>query len=399
MDLSPTFIHTTKTTILIYIYYYNKTKMKLIILKKNLKDGLRSIEKICAENQSLPILKNFLIESFDNKIKLAATNLELAITTFISGKIIENGSITIPLNIFNSIINNLQVEKINLELKKDKLIIKTDNYQAEIQGIKKEEFPIIPKIENNKQYIQIKNSLLKEALVSVINSVTTDNRPELSGILFDHQTTLLKLAATDTFRLSEKTINNNQFESTFSNNFKIIIPLKTIQEVIKEIQINDEQKTEIFIDSNQILFKTENTEIISRLINGEFPDYQQIIPKNIEVEMILSAEEFINAVKLNSVFSDRFNEIKIIINKDAKNIEVFSASQSVGENKYLVPAKIHKMAESQMEISFNWRFLLDGLKNVKSENVFLGLNDSNKPAIIKSSQDESWFYILMPIKN
>ena len=373
--------------------------MKLIILKKNLKDGLRSIEKICAENQSLPILKNFLIESFDNKIKLAATNLELAITTFISGKIIEDGSITIPLNIFNSIINNLQVEKINLELKKDKLIIKTDNYQAEIQGIKKEEFPIIPKIENNKQYIQIKNSLLREALVSVVNSVTTDNRPELSGILFNHQTTLLKLAATDTFRLSEKTINNNQFEASFNKNFKIIIPLKTIQEVIKEIQINDEQKTEIYIDSNQILFKTENTEIISRLINGEFPDYQQIIPKNIEAEMILSAEELINAVKLNSVFSDRFNEIKIIINKDAKNIEIFSANQSVGENKYLIPAKIQKMAESQMEISFNWRFLLDGLKNVKSENVFLGLSDSNKPAIIKSSQDESWFYILMPIKN
>ena len=387
--------------------------MKLIILKKNLKDGLRSIEKIYAENQSLPILKNFLIESFDNKIKLAATNLELAVTTFISGKIIENGSITIPLNIFNSIINNLQVEKINLELKKDKLIIKTDNYQAEIQGIKKEEFPIIPKIENNKQYIQIKNSLLKDALVSVVNSATADNRPELSGILFDYQTTLLKLAATDTFRLSEKTINNNQFESSFSKNFKIIIPLKTIQEVIKEIQLNDEQKTEIYIDSNQILFKTENTEIISRLINGEFPDYQQIIPKSIEAEMILSAEELINAVKLNSVFSDRFNEIKIIINKDAKNIEVFSASQSVGENKYLVPAKIQKMpdfaapkadfvlpkAESQMEISFNWRFLLDGLKNVKSENVFLGLSDSNKPAIIKSSQDESWFYILMPIKN
>ncbi|MCL5004857.1 MAG: DNA polymerase III subunit beta [Patescibacteria group bacterium] len=373
--------------------------MKLIILKKNLKDGLRSIERICAENPSLPILKNFLIETIDNKIKLAATNLELGITTFISGKIIENGSVTIPLNIFNSIINNLQVEKINLELKKDKLIIKTDNYQAEIQGIKKEEFPIIPQIGNIKQFIKIKNSLLKNALISAVNSATADNRPELSGILFDFQITILKLAATDTFRLSEKTIANNHFESNFDGNFKVIIPLKTIQEVIKEIQSNESQETKIYIDQNQVLFKTENTEIISRLINGEFPDYQQIIPKNIANEIILNAEELINAVKLSSVFSDKFNEIKIIINKDAKNVEIFSASQSVGENKYLVPAKIQKMAENQMEISFNWRFLLDGLKNIKSENIFLGLNDLSKPALIKSPQDESWIYILMPIKS
>lgn len=373
--------------------------MELTILKNNLKDGLRTIEKICADNQSLPILKNFLIETFDSKIKLAATNLELGITTFISGKIIENGGITLPLNIFNSIINNLQVDKINLELKKDKLIIKADNYRAEIQGIKKDEFPIIPKIENNKQKIIIKNSILKDALLSVINSTSNDNRPELNGILLDYQMTLLKLASTDTFRLSEKTINNTQFESDFNKIFKIIIPLKTIQEVIREIQLNEEQKTEIYIDPNQIMFKTENTEIISRLINGEFPDYQQIIPQTLETELILSVEELINAVKTSSIFSDKFNEIKIIINKDIKNIEVISANQGIGENKYLVPAKIQKIKEPQAEIAFNWRFLLDGLKNIKSENLFLGLNGSNKPALIKLSQDNSWFYILMPIKN
>lgn len=372
--------------------------MKLIILKNNFKNGLKSIEKICAENQSLPILKNFLIESFNNKIKLTATNLEIAITTFISGKIIEDGSITIPLNIINSIINNIQAEKINLELKKDKLSIKTDNYMAEIQGIKKEEFPIIPKIENNKQFIKIKNSLLKEALTSMVSSATNNNRPELNGILFDYQITLLKLATTDTFRLSEKIINNNQFESNLDKSFKIIIPLKTIQEIIKEIQLNEEQYIEIYIDNNQVLFKTENTEIISRIINGEFPDYQQIIPKTTETEIILNTEELINAVKLNSAFSDQSNEIKIIINKDVKNMEVFSTSQNIGENKYLIPIKIQKMEENQIKISFNWRFLLDGLKNIKSESVFLGVNDSNKPAIIRPLQDNSWLYVLMPIK-
>lgn len=374
--------------------------MKFIILKNNLKEGLKVIEKITADNLNLPILKNFLIESFDNKIKLSATNLELAVTTFISGKIIENGGITVPLGIFSSIVNNLQSERINLELKNNKLLIKTDNYSAEIQGIKKEEFPIIPKITNNQFYLEINNSILKNALISVIDSVGVNTRPEFNGILFDYQSTLLKLAATDSFRLSEKIIFNTQFESNFDKNFKIIIPTKTIFECIKEIQNNENGKTIIHIDSNQILFKTENTEIISRLISGEFPQYQQIIPQKTEIEILLNKNELINALKLSGVFTDRLNEIKFNFQKDFKNIEIFSQNQNLGENKYLMPAKIKNESKDVIsETIFNWRFFLDGVKNIKSENVFIGLNNSNKPALIKSPEDISWFYILMPIKS
>lgn len=374
--------------------------MKFIILKNNLKDGLKVIEKITGENLNLPILKNFLIESFDNKIKLSATNLELAVTTFISGKIIENGGITVPLGIFSAIINNLQSERINLELKNNKLLIKTDNYSAEIQGIKKEEFPIIPKITDNQFYLEINNSILKNALISVVDSTGVNTRPEFNGILFDYQSTLLKLAATDSFRLSEKTIFNTQFESNFNKSFKIIIPAKTIFECIKEIQNDENGKTIIYVDSNQILFKTENTEIISRLISGEFPQYQQIIPQKTETEILLNKNELINALKLSGVFADRLNEIKFNFQKDFKNIEIFSQNQNLGENKYLMPAKIKTESKDAIfETVFNWRFFLDGIKNIKSENVFIGLNNSNKPALIKSPEDISWFYVLMPIKS
>lgn len=373
--------------------------MKLIILKNNLKDGLRKIEKVISENSNLPILKNFLIECFDNKIKLSATNLEIAVTTFITGKIIENGATTIPLNIFNFIINNIQNEKINLELKNEKLLIKTDNYQAEVNCIKKEEFPIIPKIKNNNHYFKISNILFQESLSLIINSVNNKNsKQELNGVLFDFQVNLLKLTTTDTFRLSEKTINNNQFKSNITNNFKIIIPLTTIYEILKEIQLNKENETLIYFDENQILFKINNTEIISRLINGEFPDYQQIIPKNIEIEIILNAEQLINAVKLNSIFTNKFNEIKFLIKEDCKNIEISSSNQNIGENKYIIPIKNKINLKNQFEIIFNWQFILDGLKNVKSENISLGLNTNNKPAIIKSPENHSWFYILMPLK-
>ena len=370
--------------------------MKLIILKKNLKDGLKTIDQIIKDDTTLPILKNFLIESFENKIKISATNLELAIISFISGKIIENGGITIPFGIFNSIINNLQNERINIEVNNDKIFIKTDNYEAEINGIKKEDFPIIPKIKNNNSYIEIQNSILKNTFINIISSTTKDGKPEFNGVLCDYQNSIIKFISTDTFRLSEKTLLNNYFKSNIDNAFKIIIPLKTINEVIKETQLNEDGKINILFDQNQIVFKNENTEIISRLINGEFPEYQQIIPKTYETEIILNKNELISAIKLVGIFTDKLNEIKIIIKENLKNIEIFSHDNVLGANKYLIPAKIKG---APIEAVFNWRFLLDGIKNINAENIFFGFNNSNKPAIIKSPEDSSYFYILMPIKS
>jgi len=371
--------------------------MKIIVLKKNLKNGLGIISGVKPANVNLPILKNFLIETVDNKIKLSVTNLELAITYYLSGKIIEKGALTIPLDIFSNIINNLSDERINLEVKNNNIIIQTDNYEAKIQGINKDEFPIIPQIINNKSFIEIPNQIIIELLNSVINSVHfSETRPELNGVLFDYQVNFIKLAATDSFRLSEKIIYNDKFNSNINNSFKLIIPSKTIQEVIKAFSIISENtQVSIYFDSNQVLFKNENIEIISRLVNGEFPDYQPIIPKITETELLLNKEQFVNALKLASVFTQRLNEVKIIIKENAKNIEIYSSSQGLGENKYLIPTKIKGSAT---EAVFNWRFLIDGVKPLKTENIFIGLNGGNKPALIKSPGDDSYLYILMPIK-
>lgn len=371
--------------------------MKIIILKNHLKSGLETISKIGSENSSitLPILKNFLIETIDNKIKLSITNLELAVTSFIPGKVIEGGSLTVPFNIFNSIINNLQTERINLESKDNYLIIKTDNYQAKIQGNKKEEFPIIPQI-TNQSFLEISTSIIKKSLSSVICAAQiSETKPELNGVFFDFQINSLKLATTDSFRLSEKNIVNSQFKSDINHEFKLIIPLKTIQEVIRIFKDEDDL-IKIYPDPSQILFKTENSEIISRLISGDFPNYQSIIPESFETEITLSKEQLINALKLTSSFTDRLNEIKISIKENTKNIEVFSFSQILGENQYLIPVKIKG---TSLEIVFNWRFLLDGVKVLDSENIFMGLNGNNKPILIKSPGDASYFYILMPIKS
>ncbi|MEK7496222.1 MAG: DNA polymerase III subunit beta [Patescibacteria group bacterium] len=372
--------------------------MEVIILKNHLKYGLEALNRIGGEKDgtALLILKNFLIETIDNKIKLIMTNLELAVTVFIPGKVIKNGDLTIPFNIFNSIINNLQSERINLENKENKLIIKTDNYQAKIQGIKKEEFPIIPKIDKNQPKLEINASIFKKALLFLISAAQiSETKPELSGILFSFQPNLLKLAATDSFRLAEKTITNTQFKSNIDKEFKTTIPLKTVQEIIRIFK-EDEDQINIYFDQNQIFLKTENLEIVSRLINGNFPDYQQIIPENFETEIILEKEQLINALKLTGAFTDRLNEIKTIIKEGAKNIEIQSSNQAIGENKYLIPAKINGQS---LEIVFNWRFLLDGIRGLDSENVFIGFNGDNKPALLKSPGDASHFYILMPIKS
>lgn len=369
--------------------------MKIVILKENLKKGLHSIERSVTENANLPILKNILIKTFNNKIQLSGTNLELAVTSYISGKIVEEGSITIPLAAFSTITNNIDNEKISLETKENNvLLFKTDNYEAAIQGLPEEEFPIIPKIENIKNYLQIEFSLLKEALLKVVNAAQpSEIRPEIGGVLLDFQVTTFKLVATDTFRLAEKTILESNFQTTFNKGFKVIIPLKTVHEVLRII---NDGTMNIFIDPNQILFKTEEIEIISRLIDGVYPDYEQIIPKSSETNTVIDREHAINAVKLVSVFCGRVNDIKIHTHDHKKSLEIYSANQYLGENKYLIPAKIDG---SSFEVSFNWRYLMDGLKNFNDKEIHFVINGDVKPAMLKSSTDTSYFYILMPIKN
>ena len=283
--------------------------MKLVILKNNLKDGLNVVERATAENNNLPILKNVLIKTFNNKIQLSATNLELAITKFISGKIIEEGNITVPISALLAITSNIADERINLESENNTLRFKTDNYEAVIQGLPEEEFPIIPKLDNLNNYLRMDSEVIKESFLKVINAVQlSEIRPEISGVLLDFQVTNLKLVGTDSFRLGEKTVNENNFNSTFQRGFKIIIPLKTAQELLR---ILANGPVTIFIDPNQILFKNDELEVISRLIDGTYPDYEQIVPKSFETEITLEKEHLTNAVKLVSTFSGKTNDIKI----------------------------------------------------------------------------------------
>lgn len=369
--------------------------MKFIVIKNNLRDGLGVIEKNVGENLNLPILKNVLIETENNKIKLTTTNLEVAISYYVLGKVIENGKFTVPAGILSNLINNIQSERLNIEKKGSKLEIKTDNYNASIHGLVADDFPITPKIKNKDEYLEISAEVLKDALNQVLIAAQfSDLRPELNSVLFEFSLNSIKLAATDSFRLTEKIINSEGFTSNYKEGFKILIPLRTSQELLRILK--DKEVVKVYRDDNQVLFRTEQFEFLSRLIEGSFPDYSPIVPKTFGAEIIANKQEFMGALKLAGIFGSRSSEVTLIVQENKKVLEVASSDQVIGENKYILPVKIQGKPG---EIIFNWRYLMDVLKVLKAEEVFLGTTGDNNPALIKSTGDNSYIYILKPIAN
>lgn len=369
--------------------------MKITVLKNNLKNSLDAVSKIVGENASLPILKNVLINAENGKINIISTDLETAVIKTVAGKIMEDGQITVPFTVFNNVINNIQSERIDIENKGLNILVKTDSYEAKIQGMNYEEFPIIPKIGAKEEYIEIKGDILKESILSVMSAAQiSELRPEISGVMLDVDGDTIKFVATDSFRLAEKTIYSSDFTNNFERGFKMIIPLKPAQEIVRII--TDKDTFKVYSDESQIMVKNDDITLITRLIDGKFPEYTPIIPKNVSTNLEISRNELIGALKLVSSFSPKNNEVIFRIIPDQKLLEVYSADNLLGENKYLIPAKI---TGEPLNVSFNWRFILDGLKNMDAESVSIGLQGDVKPSVIKWPQDNSYIYIVMPIKD
>jgi len=367
--------------------------MKFVAIRSNIKDAISVVERAAGENSNLPILRNVLIETTSDGITFTATNLELAITVHVSGKVIENGKTTIPLGIFSNLITNIQSDRLNFEKKVNAVEIKTDNYQATIQGLPPADFPLTPKLQDGASYLEIKAAILKEAIQqAIVASQFSDLRPELNAILFNFSLDSLKLAATDGFRLAERSIPQSFFTIKGMEPFRLLVPLKTSQEVVR--MSRDDESIRIFHDDNQILFKTDRAELISRLTEGAFPDYSSIIPQKFATEVTVGRDEFANAIKLAGVFGQKTSELKIIVHPTKKAMEVSSADQALGENTYMLPAKIKG---DEQETVFNWRYLADPVRAMKTEEIFIGFQEETNPALLRPMGDSSYFYILKPI--
>ncbi len=370
--------------------------MKLIILRDNLKLGLDTVGRAVGQNLNLPILGSVSISAQGNQVRLVATNLELTITKNISGKVVESGNVIIPYQPLSNIVNNSLSERINIETtKQGGVTVRGDSFEANLQLANQDEFPAPPQVspKEGAGTISITSSALSEALGRVVIAAEASNlRPEISGVLFSGELSVLKLVATDSFRLAEARVSGQQFKNNLGEGFKFTIPLKAAQELIRILK--DEGDVSFFTEKNQLFVATEDTTLNSRLIEGTFPDYEAIIPKQIDTEIILDRNELSGALRLSSAFASHTNDVKVKV-KDKKVLEIYSSDSAVGENNYLIPAKI---TGPETEAAFNWRYLLDGLRGGTSKDVFLGLNGSERPAIIKNPEDESYLYILMPIK-
>jgi len=380
--------------------------MKTIILKDKLKEGISVVEKIAGKSLTLPILNNILISAEKNFLNLTSTDLEIGINWWSLVKNEKEGKIAVPARILSGFINFLPDNKqVELELKGLDLKIKCGNHQSSLKGVNPEDFPIIPKV-STQEKIVIKGGIFCQNLSKVVDIASfSSTKPEISGVYFLFQKNMITMAATDSFRLGEKKIYLETPLSSISKDYSLILPQRAAKEIISIF--GEKEDLTIYFSPNQILFETALSEtnhpqiqVVSRLIEGEYPNYQEIIPKKFETKISLQANELINQIKLASLFSGKVNEIKLKIDPKKNQLNLSSQNPEVGEHESFLPGKTEGKA---CEVSFNHRFLLEGLLNIaagreKGSEVILELNGSDKPGVLRPKNDETYLYLVMPIR-
>lgn len=372
--------------------------MKVEVLKENLKGGLNIIEKIAGKNLSLPILDNVLINTEDSFLSLSSTDLETAIKLWMLVKVVKPGRVAVPAKFLSSFVSLLPNEKIILEEKKQGLSVECKNFKNQIQGFNPEEFPIIPELKNS-EYLEVDNRKLCQGLAQIADVASpSQSRPEISGIYFTFSKNILKIVATDSFRLAEKTIT---LESPIKQPLSFILPQKPAKELIN-ILSEKEGKIKIYPSPSQVMFQfpmkdTDHpqVEIISRLIEGEYPNYEEIIPNKFKTHVVIKRDEFLNQVKAASLFSGKINEIKTNVNIGSKEVIISAQSPDIGESQSNTPAKTEG---EDISASFNHKFLIDGLINIKSSEVAFDLSKEDGPCVLRPIGDASYIYVVMPIK-
>jgi len=375
--------------------------MNLICFKENLKRNLDNALRIIKYNSTLPILNNFLLSTEKGMLKISSTDLEIGFTSLIPSKVLKDGSITVPAQLLSQFVNNLPNKNINFEVKDFKLYLNCDNIKASINGLNAEDFPIIPKVKND-SVLTINSKMFKNSLNYVINSsAISDARPEISSIYIKINPDQIKFIATDSFRLAHKTIfvlsddNKEKIKINFEKSRNIILPLRTAGELLRILgDQNDDVK--IIIDQNQILFDLDNTQLISRLVEGNYPDYEAIIPKSSETKCYISKNDLEESIKLAGCFSSKLNDITMKTNSEKSQMEIFSNNSEYGNHHAKIDSEIKG---KDIAIVFNWHYFLDGLKNIDEDELILEFNGDQKPAVIKPAKNADFFYILMPIRN
>ena len=365
--------------------------MKLECLKERLKQAVLQAERITSKNLTLPILRTVLLETTINRLIIKATNLEVGLEITIPAKIEIEGNTAISAGVLGNFLTNNNEEKLKIELNSNNLIVATNSSKTTIKSLSTEDFPIIPLVnEKESEKTKIETKEFISGLKSVVfSAATSDIKPEISSVYIYSQNGYIYFVATDSFRLSEKRVlikNSSDFP-------RLIIPLKNVLEIIRVLEGVEDKEVDILADKHQISIISANIKLTSRVIDGVYPDYQQIMPKESKTEITLHKEELVNCLKMANIFSDRFNQIELKVKSQDEELVIESHNQDVGENVISLKGKI---TGPEIDLILNAKYILDCLPVIDNNIIEFKINEKNRPLLIKGPTDD-FKYIVMPL--
>ncbi len=363
--------------------------MKLKVTQENLNKALSVVSRVAAAKASLPILSNILIRTNKNRLTVTSTNLEIAVETTIGGKVEEEGSITVPARLMSDFVSSLPSDNIELSLDGNSLNIKTPQYTSLINGVSPEDFPTIPKVKSDTKH-KMGAGELKEVLQQTVFAASGDEaRQILTGVFVHSHNKKLYFVATDSYRLAEKDIGKT------NDDVSAVIPASSLQELLR-ILPDDESDVEVVFDEGQVMFRFDDIELISRLVDGKYPDYRQLIPKESDSSFTISKKEFTNITKVSSLFArESAGSITVNVSEDDQEVSINSVASQVGENTSKAKAKI----KGSGEVTLNSRYLLDALNAFDGDSLTFSFSGKLNPCVLTSSQSKDYLHIVMPLRS
>jgi len=373
--------------------------MKLSCLQENLSRGLSIVGRAVAVRSTLPITQNILLAAEQSRLKLAATNLEIATTCWVGSKVEQEGTITIPARLLIDFINSLPNDLIEITLPPNSHTteLKSGRFQAHINGIDAEDFPPIPQISDGLT-TSIEAAALKEAITQVaFAAATEESRPVLTGINTEFDGTELNLAAADGFRLA---VHKLSLASPVNEKTTVIIPARTLNE-LNRLLGEQEEPVEVVINQQktQTLFRLKEAELVSQLIQGSFPNYSQVIPQSYTTRAVVDVSEFLRVTKMSSIFArDASGIVRLVITPGAElapgKITVSAQAEEIGSNVSEIDALVDG---EEAKIAFNVKYLSDVLSILRQSQVALEVTTPSSPGVIRPMGVDNYVHVIMPM--
>jgi DNA polymerase-3 subunit beta len=364
--------------------------MKIECVREKLQGAISLSERMTGKNLNMQILSGLHLSTGDNVLKIRSTNLDIGIEIEIPVKVIKKGEAVIPSSVLNSYISGIYADKtITLDEDNGNLKIEGNKNNAVIKTYPKEDYPAIPRITEGSSFkINAKELVLGFKSVWFAASVSSI-KPELSSVYVYKDQNEIVFVSTDSFRLAEKRFKAKDIEGDLN----LLIPFKNVPEIIKVFD-NGNEDISVTFDKNQITFEKEGVYLVSRLINGSFPDYKQIIPKSSTSEVVVLKQDLVNALKVSTIFTDKFNQANITLSSKNKTVTIVTKNSDVGENKSTISASIEG---EDYTSNFNQKYLSDVFQSIYADSVYLSFNGPQRPVIIRGNGDVSFLYLVMPM--